>query len=141
MKPQPPQNRCEGPVAKAARGFTLIELLVVIAIIAILAAMLLPALSRSKGQATKISCINNLHQLSLAMTIYADDNASFFPPRPLYNFWPSRIFSGYKDLKLLICPNDNPTAGWIGYPPTGMSFPADGVQRSYIYNGWNEYMK
>src|SRR5450432_146622 len=69
--------------AKPSRrhAFTLVELLVVIAVIAVLAALIFPAVGLSKEKAHSIQCISNLHQWGLAYRMYADDNADFLPRR------------------------------------------------------------
>ena len=80
-------NRCRVPPSgDVPKAFTLIELLVVIAIIAILAALLLPALSQAKYQAQNLACLNNLKQLEDCCHLYAADNDDFLPPNQVGGF-------------------------------------------------------
>jgi prepilin-type N-terminal cleavage/methylation domain-containing protein/prepilin-type processing-associated H-X9-DG protein len=89
-------------IRSTSRAFTLIELLVVIAIIGVLAALLLPALSRAKEKGRQIQCVNNLRQLQLAWFAYANDHDNWLPPNRCcdgYKTWPTWV-GGWLDYEL-----------------------------------------
>lgn len=136
-------------------GFTLIELLVVIAILAILAALLLPALSNSKAAGKRAQCLSNLRQMEVAAQVYVQDNSGSYPPAYSYATendvnisyaWdlttidgnpkrviPGLLWGGQGNIAIQQCPSFTGSANWSADPYTGYNY-----NTSYIGHGQYE---
>ena len=140
LKSQKQKRRNRSSIILRSNRFTLVELLVVIAIIAILAALLMPALRKAKAFAMQAACQSNEHQILLGFLNYSNDNNGYMlPPREdNYSYWAtSQHVWGYpliktylKDLGVFRCPTGKPTT-WENRAPN----PGEKAN-SYVYPAW-----
>lgn len=134
-------NLRSSPMVREKRGFTLIELLVVIAIIAILAAMLLPALASAKRKGQETLCRNNIKQLTLAAFMYQSENGPML--YDVNDLWiPAILQNSGNSRAICYCPvastNDWPAGGPVAGQGSSYYAWTKGVTNSgsYMFNGW-----
>lgn len=120
-------------------GFTLTELLVTIGIIALLASLLMPALAGARRKANQVKCLNDLRQVTMALTMYVSDHNGEYPMRRRApEAWPLKLLPYYKDPAVLWCPSDRLRAG---FNPGNDLTNRVNYRRSYILNAFNDYFR